>query len=120
MGKQNNVRKKASSKSGHHFRGNVMTSVNWFGGVFETVLIPTGAVQHGNWFGIACLILAASMFLAYLGIYIYFAITNPDRLQTEEYNLYQQELTLDNGAITVKAQSHNITRAMPEGMNTKS
>lgn len=64
-----------------------MMPINWFGGVFETVLIPTGAFQYDNWFGIACIVLAAAMFLTYLGIYIYFAITDPDRLQSEEFNL---------------------------------
>jgi hypothetical protein len=112
------MKKKTSNKGGYRCTGNVMTPINWFGGVFETVLIPTGASQHDNWFGIACIVLAAAMFLAYLGIYIYFALTDPNRLQSEEFNLYQQELTVDHGEITVITSSHNITNALPEGADS--
>lgn len=87
MEKQSSMKKKISNKGGYCCRKNVMMPINWFGGVFETVLIPTGAFQYDNWFGIACIVLAAAMFLTYLGIYIYFAITDPDRLQSEEFNL---------------------------------
>ena len=101
------------NKSGYHCKGNVMTPVNWFGGVFEVVLIPTAASQHNNWVGVACIILASFMILAYLGIYIYFLITSPDRLQSEEYNLYQQELSIDGGPITIASSQHAITKALP-------
>ncbi len=91
-----------------------MTPINWFGGVFETVLIPTAAFQHNNWVGVACIFLASFMFFAYLGIYIYFSIKDPNRLQSEEYNLYQRELSIDTGPITIVSNPQVITKALPD------
>ena len=115
MENQSSMRKKASSKGGYHCRGNVMTPITWFGGVFESALIPAAAYYHDTWVSIACIILASAMFLSYFGMYMYFAVKDPDRLQSEQYNLYQQELTVDQGEITVIVPSHNITSALPEG-----
>ena len=79
----------AKGTSGKSYKGNAMTPLNWAAGVFETLLIPIGASQHHNWAGIACFSMAAFILIGYFCIFCYFAITDPNRLQTEEFNLAQ-------------------------------
>ena len=84
-------------------KGNVMTPINWFGAVFESVLIPTAALNHSNWLGIACFILAVLFSIFYAYHYNYFAKNDPNRLQSEQYNLEQQALTLGAGGLSLPA-----------------
>lgn len=75
-------------------RGNVMTPLNWMCGLVEIVLIPTAATCWDNWLGKATFILAALLMVFYAVMFIFFAIRNPDRLQTEQYNLERHEMAL--------------------------
>jgi len=81
-------------------KGNAMTPLNWMASVFEIVLIPSAATNITNWFGIAAFILAVLVIIFYAGIYIYFVRNDPDRLQTEQYNLESQQMLLDYSANT--------------------
>lgn len=83
-----------------------MTPINWVGPAFEAVLIPVGAMQHSNWYGVACFILAVAIVVAYFGIYVLFVLKDPDRLQSEEYNLQQKELLVSSGKIIVNSVPH--------------
>ena len=94
MNKQFSYAKETSGKS---YKGNVMTPLNWAAGVFETLLIPVGASQHHNWVGIVCFSMAAFILTGYFCIFCYFAITDPNRLQTEEFNLAQMTLSTHPG-----------------------
>ena len=89
-------------------KGNVMTPINWFGGPFVLVLIHTGSSQQANWYGVACYVLAALVFLSYLSIYVYFTIKNPDRLQSEQFNIERQTLLLNND-ISFSSGKHTMT-----------
>jgi len=92
-------------------RGNVMTPINWFGAVFETVLIPTAACQFDNWLGVGCFVLACLCFLFYSIIFACFAIKNPDRLQSEQFNLEQQALALGSGSLSLQSGEQAIAIA---------
>lgn len=74
-----------------------MTPLGWMAGAFEALLIPTGSYNHDNWVGVVCFIFAGLVLLFYGGIYLHFAFRDPDRLQTEEFNLLSKELTLKTG-----------------------
>lgn len=99
---------KAIKGTAKYCKGNVMTPINWFGGAFVLVLIHTGASQHANWYGVVCFILATLVFLAYLSIYIYFIVKNPDRLQSEQFNLERQALLINND-ISLSSGGSSVT-----------
>ena len=73
---------------------NVMTPLNWMCVVSETILLPTGALNHDNWFGIGCFILASLIVVFYASMYLFFSIKSPSSLQTEDYNLSVEEMKL--------------------------
>jgi hypothetical protein len=109
QGCQGSMNSKLSKTLGYHCKGNVMTPINWFSSVFEGVLIPTGALQHSNWFGIICAVLVFIMLTAYIWAYFYFACKDPNRLQSEEYNLCQQELAISSaGSIQIQKEEPRI------------
>jgi len=69
------------------FKGSVMTPLNWMVSIVEGLLLSVGAFNHTNWFGISSFILAVLMVIFYCCVYLYFAKKDPDRLQTEKFNL---------------------------------
>lgn len=73
-------------------KDNVMHSINWVVGIAEALLTITGATQYDNWYGKGCFIVACVLFIFYLGMFLYFAIRDPDRLQSESYNLEQKRM----------------------------
>lgn len=92
------------------FRGNVMTPLNWFTGITETVLLPTAAINYENWLGIACFIVGASIFIFYAVVYCIWMKKDPNRLQTEGFNLHA-------AGLTVKADVRDVTAT---GVSVKS
>ena len=82
------------STRGQGKKGNVMTPLNWMAGVSETLLISASSFSDNKdvtnvfvWFAVAVAVFYAAM-------YVYFAIKDPNRLQTEEFNLASQEMKL--------------------------
>jgi hypothetical protein len=113
------MRKKTINKGGYHCKGNVMTAISWFGGAFEATLIPAAAYSSNTWVSIACIILACLMFLAYFGIYLYFVWRDPDRLQSEQFNLYQHELMIEQGDINVTSPVNQIINVSRDAIDFK-
>jgi len=103
------------NKDEHGYRGNAMTALNWFTGITESVLVPTTAINHANWVGVFCAFLVFFIIFFYAGIYIRWMIKDPDRLQTEGYNLAVKGLATETdmqkgtGMIEVKSDQKQIT-----------
>lgn len=81
---------------GHGKKGNVMTPLNWFAGIVEPCLFGSSmimtAVNPNSWLDSGLFVVGVALLVFYGFMYAYFAFTDPDRLQTEEYNLMHQEL----------------------------
>jgi hypothetical protein len=86
------MRKTFNSKWGIYKKYNVMTPLSWMSGCFFISLIYAVSKNHNNWVGICSMLLIFMLAIGYFSIYIFFAKTSPDRLQTEYYNLAQQEI----------------------------
>tara|TARA_R110000868_G_scaffold7793_2_gene41097 strand:+ start:208 stop:552 length:345 start_codon:yes stop_codon:yes gene_type:complete len=75
-------------------RGNVMTPLNWMCGICETLLCVLAYNHYHNWLGKSAFIVFFIILLFYAGMYIFYSIKDPNRLQTEEYNLESQRLAV--------------------------
>jgi len=82
------------SSDAHKIRNNVMTPLNWYTGVAEFALMFGIIGSDINFVKISCLIIFLLLAIFYAGVYVYFMLKSPDRLQTEEYNVRIKELTL--------------------------
>jgi len=101
---------KIKKNAGYLCKGNVMTPLNWFASAFEAVLVPTAALQHDNWMGAACFVTAILFAITYVVIYLFIFKKDPNRLQSEEFNLHQQEILIDSGPLSVP-NNHLIIQA---------
>ena len=83
----------AANGTGGHGK-NVMSPLNWFVGIAETALMSGLILSPETWVKIFCasLVLVVLGFYAY--VYRYFMKSNPDRLQTEEFNLISRKKTM--------------------------
>lgn len=84
--------------SNRHYRGdgkkgNVMTPLNWMAGVSEAIFI-TGSVFTNSELSEKCFWFAVAIGVFYAAAYTYFAIRDPNRLQTEAFNLASQEMKI--------------------------
>ncbi len=80
--------------SGEAFKGNVMTPLNWMTGICTTILVGGGVASQEPWLKITLVVIAIFILLFYARMYRHFALNDPDRLQSEKYNLSQRELTI--------------------------
>ena len=86
------------SSSKHHGSGqgskaNVMTSINWVATFIGLALIYGVIYGTELWIKIFCSCLVMMGIFFYFGMFFYFAIRNPDRLQSEKYQI--EKLTID-------------------------
>ena len=89
--------KKSFFNHGHSsYRGNVMTPLNWFTGITETILLPTATYNYSNWIGVGSFILALGIILYYGYMYHHWSMKDPDRLQTEGFNLVTQGFQVEH------------------------
>lgn len=99
-------------------RANAMTPLNWMCGVSEFILLPTATYNYSNWLGIGSFITFLLILIFYGFMYHHFAKNDPNRLQSEEYNLESQRLAFaydENKGIEAKNSSANIViAALPE------
>jgi heme/copper-type cytochrome/quinol oxidase subunit 2 len=86
--------KVSARRSGGVRTGSVMTPLNWMCGVSQAVLVPAGAVSHDNWLGIGCFCVAVFVILFYAAMYVFYSFRDPDRLQTEDFNIASEEMRL--------------------------
>lgn len=87
-------------------KSNVMTPLNWCVGLTESALMA-GIIGSDDLFvKITCLVIVVAVLLFYGYVYLYFMKSAPDKLQTEEYNLRNSELSYKYGpAQEVKAEA---------------
>lgn len=94
MSKGSSITRATRSKGGEYHKNNAMTPLNWFAAIAEAALM-SGVILSGDMFvKISCLCLVVLVLLFYAYVYYYFMRKDPDRLQSEGYNLRTQELTL--------------------------
>ena len=100
-----------ASNKGDKFRGTVMTPLGWTCSAFEAVLLPTAvtvAHYHIYWLVIWCMVLASFILAAYIGIFVYFMITNPRYLHSERFRLEQERMLYAGvGEIKLSANDRN-------------
>lgn len=83
----------SESRTGFHKVTTVMSPLSITLGVISSALI-IGATQAPDiWLRAIFCILVVLVIVFYLCVYAYFAIKDPNRLQTEEYNLALQTLS---------------------------
>ena len=83
-----------SSKGGRYQKHNVMTPLNWGVGIAETALMSGVILSKDTFVKVSCLIIVVAVLIFYGYAYNYFMKKDPNRLQTEDYNIRTQELTL--------------------------
>jgi hypothetical protein len=78
----------AGSKGTWHFnkKGNIMTPLNWLAGIVTCSLF---AIPKINNIVIVSLIVALVFLVVffYAGMYVYWSTNDPNRLQSEQYNI---------------------------------
>lgn len=84
----------SSSKGSRFQKHNVMTPLNWGVGIAETALMSGVILSDDSFVKISCLFIVVVVLLFYGYVYHHFMKKDPDRLQTEDYNIRTQELTL--------------------------
>ncbi|KTD62660.1 hypothetical protein Lsan_1797 [Legionella santicrucis] len=85
----------AGGKGTRHFnkKGNIMTPLNWLAAIVTSSLF---AIPKINSIVIISLIVALVFLVVffYAGMYVYWSITDPNRLQSEQYNIETKEMAL--------------------------
>ena len=101
-----------SMKNGNVSRSNVLTPLNWLIPLVELLLLGGCLKAEKSYIVIVCLCLMVILVLFYLCAYVYFALRDPDRLQSETYNIKMKEITLftqgDGDIPTFSADNKNI------------
>ena len=69
-----------------------MTPLTIIIGLAEIVLFPCAAKNYNNWLGIALFILGALGIFFYMYVYHYWMKKDPNRIQSERFNLEQRYL----------------------------
>jgi membrane protein implicated in regulation of membrane protease activity len=69
-----------------------MSPLNWFVAIAETALVTGLLASQTQWVKVVCAVLVFGVLAFYGYVYHYFMKNDPDRLQTEEFNL--QTMTL--------------------------
>jgi hypothetical protein len=81
-------------KYSHTWRGNVMTPLTWMTTIASGVVLTSASLNVNNWLGSCSFALAVLIIIFYGAMYIYYTIKDPDRLQSEHFNLESQEIRL--------------------------
>lgn len=75
-------------------KSNAMSPLNWFASIVEIALVSGLILSNTTWVKITCATLVFAVIVFYAYVYCYYMRTDPNRLQTEEYNILSQQLTL--------------------------
>jgi hypothetical protein len=82
------------TRAGRLLRTNAMRPLNWFIGIAQTLLSGGLFAYPDFWVKIFCAVLIVCLLIFYGAVYVYFMVKNPDRLQSEQYNLEAKEISL--------------------------
>lgn len=111
-----------SHKNGNATKSNVMTPLNWFVGIVELLLITGCIAAAREYVAVTCMALIVLILVFYMAIYLLFALRNPDRLQSETYNIKMKEFTLfkqvDNSPPEMGAEDKIIPLTKTQGSIT--
>lgn len=86
----------------NYSRNNIMSPLNWFAFIADSCLVAGIIGSDDTFVKVICLIIFFLVSLFYGGVYIFFMLKDPDRLQTEEHNIKLKELTLFDGNTNIK------------------
>jgi len=92
-----------SKNSNRLLKSNAMKPLNWFTGTITLFLTPGIINSPEQWITITFAVILITLIIVYIGVYIYFMLMDPDRLQTEQYRL-------DSAMITLTAKSQEEMR----------
>lgn len=88
--KRSQTRKKIKSDG----LNNILSPLTWLCAISQTLLFSIGGYYSNSWYGIACFALATVIILFYAIMFLYFALHEPDRLQSEKFILSMNQLKL--------------------------
>lgn len=97
-------------------RANAMTPLSWMCVISETILLPTATINYSNWLGIASFITFFLILIFYAYMYNHFAKQDPNRLQSEEFNLESKRIAFaydEHNGIVMKNSTTLIATALP-------
>jgi len=87
-------------------KSNVMSPLNWMCGVCETGVLVVASKNHDNWLGPAAFWVSVAILIFYALMYVFYSMRDPDRLQTEEFNLLSQEMRFQISSSN--GQTHDV------------
>jgi hypothetical protein len=102
---------------------NILTPLIWMCVISEPLLFSVGGYYSNSWYGIACFILATTIIIFYATMFIYFALNEPDRLQSEKFILYMNKMKINSSNLTneaVNIEEFNSPEVESEKISNKS
>jgi len=103
----------ATAKGGSYKKNNAMTPLNWGVGIAETALMSGVIASDDAFVKISCISIVIAVLLFYGYVYNHFMIKDPDRLQSEDYNIRTQELTLLHDETDISAPILSVESNLP-------
>lgn len=79
--------KRTASGKYQRYTDNVMKPINWVVSFIELLFMSGVLFGPSFWIQILSAVLLVKVLLIYFGIYIYWMLSDPNRLQSEGYNL---------------------------------
>lgn len=73
---------------------NILSPLTWLCAISQTLLFSLGGYYSNSWYGVACFILATFIILFYAIMFLFFALKEPDRLQSEKFILSMNQLKI--------------------------
>ncbi len=92
--------KRALKSSYSKYNDNVMNPLKWTTIAFEAFFSATLWVTNQFWIQIVCFLFMATILSVYFGIYIFWALRDPSRLQSEGFNLEEAAMISSNDKST--------------------
>lgn len=99
-------------------RENIMTPLNWITWIIEAILVGGAILATDSlWLQIGLFFVAVSLLIFYCSMYWFWATKDPNRLQTEDFNLISTEMMFNapdqSKGITTNSDKQVLTIQSP-------
>jgi hypothetical protein len=102
------------SRSYANYSGNVMQAISWVVGSVEAFLLIFSSTSSIFWVQVVSFFCAVALMGVYLGIYIYWMLHDPNRLQSEGYNLEVMNVLSESADAKLSIESKKSTIKVSE------
>jgi hypothetical protein len=82
------------SSTGSYGRSSILTPLNWFTGVSLSAVVYTIVKAQAAWVQVVMVVVAVTIVLAYLAIYVVLLIKKPNFILSEHYHLEKMRMNL--------------------------